>query len=92
MVVDGAVLFEVNKGLYDSGEILGAQVHSHPTSAYHSATDDHCPMVTLLGALSIVIPNFARNAPSDIGAWAWYRLKEYSRWAPLSPETKVIFE
>jgi hypothetical protein len=92
VVVDGSALFEVNKALYESGEILGAQIHSHPTSAYHSHTDDHYPMVTLLGALSVVVPDFARNAPDDIDTWAWYRLEKYSRWAPLTQDTKVIFE
>jgi proteasome lid subunit RPN8/RPN11 len=92
VTVPGDALFNVNKLLHERGEILAAQVHTHPSSAYHSETDDHYPMVTLLGSLSIVIPDFARNAPSDIAAWAWYRLKEYSVWAPLEQQTKVIFE
>jgi hypothetical protein len=92
VTVPGDALFNVNKLLHERGEILAAQVHIHPSSAYHSETDDHYPMVTLLGSLSIVIPDFARNAPSDIAAWAWYRLKEYSVWAPLEQQTKVIFE
>ena len=92
VVVDGDALFRVNKSLYKCGEILGGQVHSHPTSAYHSDTDDHFPLVTVLGALSVVHPDFARNAPKDIKAWACYRLREYSRWTPLSKEDRVIFE
>src|SRR5438093_1479940 len=44
--VDGQDLFEVNKRLYQRGEIAGAQIHSHPTVAYHSDTDDHFPLVT----------------------------------------------
>src|ERR1051325_11195140 len=63
VTVPGDALFSVNKLLHECGEILAGQVHTHPASAYHSETDDHYPMVTLLGALSVVIPDFARNAP-----------------------------
>lgn len=92
VVVKGEVLFRMNKELYERGEILGGQVHTHPTSAYHSDTDDHYPLVTLVGALSLVIPNFAREAPDDKYDWAYYRLQDYGRWAPLDEQTQVIFE
>lgn len=92
VTVAGDALFSINKNLYERGEILAAQVHTHPTSAYHSGTDDHYPMVTLLGALSIVIPDFARYAPKDHAAWAWYRLIAYGEWAPLGKEVRVSFE
>jgi len=92
VIVDGEELFRVNKSLYGREEILGGQVHTHPTSAYHSDTDDHYPLVTLIGALSVVVPDFARNAPNDIKVWAWYRLKKYGRWAPISNEVRITFE
>lgn len=89
VTVEGQALFEVNKLLHGRGEILGAQVHSHPTRAYHSSTDDQFPIVTLVGALSIVIPDFARNAPADVEAWACYRLSGASRWELAGSDTKV---
>lgn len=92
VLVEGDALFRANKLLHEGGMILGGQVHTHPTSAYHSDTDDHYPLVTLLGALSLVIPNFARNAPDDVSEWAWYRLRGYGRWCRLGEETKVRFE
>jgi hypothetical protein len=92
VLVDGKALFAVNKKLYERGEILGGQVHTHPTSAYHSDTDDHYPLVTLVGALSIVIPDFASYAPADKKTWACYRLRGYGMWAPVGKETQVIFE
>lgn len=92
VVVDGEALFRVNKELYERGEILGGQVHTHPTSAYHSDTDDHYPLVTLMGALSVVIPNFARHAPEDRDTWASYRLRGYGKWSPLDERSQVIFE
>lgn len=92
VVVEGEALFRMNKQLYERGEILGGQVHTHPTSAYHSDTDDHYPLVTLIGALSLVIPNFAREAPENKSNWAYYRLRDYGRWAPLDEQTEVVFE
>ena len=92
VTVGGDALFSINKTLFERGEILGAQVHTHPTSAYHSETDDHYPMVTLLGALSVVIPDFAQHAPSDMPVWAWYRLKAFGNWIPLEEGTLVTLE
>jgi hypothetical protein len=36
-----------------------AQVHTHPNEAFHSDTDDHWPLVSQPGFISIVVPNFA---------------------------------
>jgi len=92
VVVEGEALFALNKLAYERKEILGGQVHTHPTSAYHSDTDDHYPLVTLVGALSVVLPNFAKHAPRDIAEWAWYRLMEYGHWEPLNKQTNVVLE
>lgn len=58
--------------LYDNGQRLGAQVHSHPTRAYHSDTDDAYPIATQRGALSLV-PHFATDGIRGRGV-ATYRL------------------
>lgn len=89
VTVEGRALFEINRTLYERGEILAAQMHSHPRDAYHSTTDDHFPLVTLDGALSVVVPNFALNAPGDIDEWAWYRLVRAGDWEPLSSTDAV---
>ena len=68
---------------------MAGQVHSHPTNAYHSSTDDSYPLATLVGALSVVIPNFARHAPADIDDWAWLRLSEQGEWEPAGERTEV---
>jgi hypothetical protein len=92
VTVDGEALFKINKTIHERGEILGGQVHTHPTTAYHSSTDDHYPLVTLLGALSVVLPDFARNAPADLEYWAWYRLAGYGIWEQVGKDTEVVFE
>ncbi|TFV68117.1 UNVERIFIED_ORG: hypothetical protein E4P37_00025 [Bacillus sp. AZ43] len=89
VTVDGEALFDVNRTLYSRGEVLAGQIHSHPTDAYHSDTDDHNPLVTLTGALSLVIPDFAFNAPGDIERWAWYRLVGTGKWDPLTAADRV---
>jgi hypothetical protein len=71
--VAGDELHRLNRWMFEAGEILGVQVHSHPTDAYHSETDDAYPMVTLLGGLSIVVPQFGRDGIACPGTAA-YRL------------------
>lgn len=78
--VDGSALHEVNKFCFAQGEIVGAQVHTHPTDAYHSDTDDHYPLVTLKGSLSVVIPDFAVDGWAGVNRWAWYRLAGHANW------------
>ncbi len=59
--VDGDALHALNCWLFEHSQTLAAQVHAHPTSAFHSDTDDSYPIVTTLGGLSIVVPDFARH-------------------------------
>jgi hypothetical protein len=89
--VDGEALFRVNRAFYESGLVLGGQVHSHPTDAYHSATDDAYPLVTLVGALSAVVPDFGDGGRRRLDEWAWYRLVSVGEWAPVSNETEIVF-
>jgi hypothetical protein len=81
--VDGDELHRLNRWLFDAGEILGVQVHSHPTDAYHSETDDTYPMVTLLGGLSIVVADFGRDGIAG-SSTAGYRLSREG-WIDLAP-------
>ena len=71
--VNGSELHRLNMWLYEARQIIGVQIHSHPTYAYHSVTDDTYPIATLEGSLSIVLPFFGRDgwASSEI---AVYRL------------------
>ncbi len=59
--VEGKALYELNVWLYEHHETLAVQVHAHPTDAFHSDTDDTFPIVTTLGGLSLVVPDFARR-------------------------------
>ena len=65
--VDGAELHRLNLWLYEAQQVIGVQVHSHPTDAYHSETDDSYPIATMEGSLSVVLPFFmARTAGRQV--------------------------
>ena len=71
--VEGEALHKLNAWLYKHQEMLGVQVHAHPTDAYHSDTDDVYPIVTAVGGVSIVAADFCNDgliAPTS----AIYRL------------------
>jgi hypothetical protein len=81
--VEGPELFAINRMLSERKLRLLAQVHSHPTEAYHSSMDDRYALVTTEGGYSLVVPYFARGRAA-LEEWAVYRLRE-GRWTELSP-------
>lgn len=44
--------------------MIAAQVHSHPFGAFHSMADDAWAIVRHVGALSLVVPDFALKTSS----------------------------
>lgn len=83
VTVSGEELFRINRYLYATGRQLVAQLHSHPTHAYHSETDDTYPIATLAGAFSLVIPDFAVRDFS-LDECAVYRLIPGDGWVAMS--------
>ena len=83
VIVDGQELHRINLQLYRSGLRLLAQIHSHPTEAYHSAMDDEYAITTALGSFSLVVPDFARE-PLRLERCAVYRLTARPWWKPGS--------
>ncbi len=79
--ITGETLFAVNKFLNENRLRLIAQVHSHPTDAYHSSTDDEYAIVTTEGGFSLVVPDFG-HCPAALSSWASYRLIR-GAWAEL---------
>lgn len=79
--VEGPALHELNVWLFENQEILGIQVHAHPTEAFHSHTDNTFPIVTTLGGLSIVAADFADDGLLN-AASAAYRLTRRG-WRPI---------
>ena len=90
--IDGSALHRLNVWLYEAEQVIGAQVHSHPTDAYHSETDDTYPIATLEGSLSIVLPFFGRDgwrsrhiAAYRLGPNGWVAMT-----GPLSDLVEVV--
>lgn len=84
-VIDGDELARIGRELYQAQKLLFAQLHTHPTEAYHSTTDDEYSIVTTMGGLSLVIPDFAIR-PFNLDDSAIYRLNGKGVWAELNPE------
>lgn len=83
VTVGGDELFRINRHLYERRLSLIAQIHSHPSEAYHSYTDDSYPIATTIGALSLVVPDFAAR-PFALEDTAIYRLCADGIWEELT--------
>lgn len=81
--VSGEEMFKISKWLYENELVLISQVHSHPTYAYHSTTDNSFPLVTTVGQFSIVVPYFARLG-IVLQNCAIYRLNSYNSWVEVN--------
>jgi hypothetical protein len=79
VMVPGSELQRINLYLYRNKLRLLAQIHSHPTQAFHSEMDDECAIATALGSFSLVVPDFARN-PFSFARCAIYRLTPPPSW------------
>lgn len=92
VIVGPEELHRLNVWLYENKMKLIAQIHSHPTDAYHSDTDDMFPIATTHGAFSLVIPNFAQER-FDLARCAVYRLSQQETWdfLPLD-DVKSLFK
>lgn len=82
--VEAPILFKLSKHLEANKLRLLAQVHSHPTEAYHSETDDRYAIATENGSFSLVVPDFAVR-PMKLDECAIYRLRG-GRWDELSDD------
>ena len=68
------------------------RVHSHPERAYHSKRDDENAILTHQGALSVVVPNFARE-PIKFSSSAVYRFEHGQGWLELDfTQKSTVFE
>ena len=85
--VDGAELHSLNAWLYERGQVLGVQIHSHPDDAYHSDTDDTYPIVTAEGGISIVAARFGLDGLLATST-ATFRLTREG-WTPSRPLVRI---
>lgn len=66
--------------------MIGAQVHSHPQNAFHSAADDAWAIVRHVGALSLVVPFFGLKTTlaSFFDHSAVFVLSAEDKWVPVA--------
>jgi hypothetical protein len=69
--------------------MIAAQIHTHPGRAFHSEADDKWAIVRHAGALSLVIPYFARNTrlESFKDDTAVFALSVQNHWELVSRES-----
>lgn len=66
-------IHRINVKLNELGLTALVQVHTHPTRAFHSDTDDEGSFLVLAGSYSLVIPNFGFIKEDDLDQWILYR-------------------
>jgi hypothetical protein len=76
-------VMRLTQKIQDFDEFLLARVHSHPTAAYHSPSDDRGCLSGRIGMISIVIPDFAKSSP-DITKAAIYERLSVGTWRQIS--------
>ncbi|MBV9762473.1 MAG: Mov34/MPN/PAD-1 family protein [Acidobacteriaceae bacterium] len=81
-IVDAAEMASLMALLRRDRLMIAAQVHSHPKEAFHSFADDEGAFIRHQGALSFVIPYFARDSSLStfLAEAALYELQEGNRW------------
>jgi hypothetical protein len=84
-------LLELIRSLPEGTAIL-ARVHTHPSEAYHSALDDTNMLISHQGAVSVVVPAFARD-PIELERCSVNVLDHDRGWLELtSSEIRERFE
>jgi hypothetical protein len=68
-----------------AGVFVLCRVHSHPGAAYHSELDDQNLIIAHPGAISIVVPFFARD-PIVLDNCSVNELRHGAGWRQLSPD------
>lgn len=70
-------------------EVL-ADVHTHPSDARQSRSDQEHPMVATHGHIALIIPNLALSA-FDLGGVGHYRYQGSKRWRAFEPPRLGFF-
>jgi hypothetical protein len=75
------------------GELVVAQMHTHPSEAFHSRADDELAIIKHIGAISIVVPNFGMKWEGDLTDTSIHIHLGRCRWRELSgSEVAALFE
>ncbi len=80
--VPGTAVASLCRRLGETGYFVPCQVHSHPQAAFHSAADDRWALIRHVGALSLVLPYFARRTDTStfVRDAVGFRLDSDDKW------------
>jgi len=59
--------FRILREVSAAAEFILIQLHTHPREAFHSPADDRLAVIKHVGAVSIVVPDFARGWSGNFG-------------------------
>ena len=79
--------FLIGKEIHHRGGALIAQIHTHPSEAFHSDTDNLHPISHRPGFLSVVVPSFGRDVRS-IQDCRTYVYHGTGRWSEVSSDAE----
>jgi hypothetical protein len=77
--------------LAERGLGVRIQVHTHPSEAFHSATDDAYPLLFDAGFLSLVIPDFAMGPVGFRDAYLT-EIQPDGAWQQVSISERIIVD
>lgn len=87
--VAGEEVARVVNEVYERGEILIAQLHTHPMAEGHSETDDCGTVSKRNGFISLVVPFYALLSEPDVPLWFGYELRD-NNWLELDVTKRLV--
>ena len=75
--------------LYERGEILVVQLHTHPTVEDHSETDDCGTVSKRSGFISLIVPFYALLSEPDVPLWFGYELQD-GTWSDFEVTKRLV--
>jgi hypothetical protein len=89
-VLDDQWLSDFWLELGNTNKGIRVQVHTHPTEAFHSPTDDAFPIIHKPGFLSLVIPNFGLG-PIGFNEAFLTEIQPDGRWQQVAISSRLVF-
>ena len=86
--IDSAWITSFFLELRRAGRTARAQVHSHPTLAWHSCSDDRYPLAPSPGFYSLVVPRLAAG-PVGLGDAYLAEVGADGTWLERNPEAEI---
>ena len=87
--VAGEEVARIVNQVYERGEILIVQLHTHPAAEDHSETDDCGTVSKRNGFISLVVPFYALLSKPDAPLWFGYELQD-GNWSEFDITKRLV--